>query len=381
MGALRIGCSGWQYRDWRGSLYPPGVPTRRWLEAYAERFNTVEVNSTFYRLPSREAVAQWVKQTPAGFVFAVKASRYLTHVKRLAEISGGVQRFYERIELLVKAQRLGPVLWQLPENFHRDDDRLASALDVLPAGRHTFEFRHASWFVEEVMALLRAHNVALAIGDHPQRPFQTADVTADFVFVRFHHGSRGRGGNYSASELEAWASRLARWRARHDVFAYFNNDWKAYAPRNAAALAALLAQAEPRSARAADRVAAVTKLLQAPRKRYCYGSVELPGAARTRAAEPQSAPTASTLGWRPRPMVDPDSPSTDTPRDGRFGQDPANPAGHARGGCGDADRGRDHRLWGAGVRPGCARRSARGHRDRRRVLRRVRGHRRRRPAV
>jgi uncharacterized protein YecE (DUF72 family) len=235
---VHIGCSGWNYRDWRERFYPKGLPTSRWLEHYAKHFDTVEVNNTFYRLPSKTAVAGWVEQTPEGFVVTIKASRYLTHLKRLTDMGRGVKRFYERIEPLVQSPKLGPVLWQLPENFHRDDDRLASALDGLPPGRHCFEFRHPSWFVPDVYALLRDRGVALVIGDHPERPFQTHEMTADWTFVRFHHGNRGRGGNYSDSELETWKRRIAGWRRRVEVFAYFNNDWNAYAVRNALKLKA-----------------------------------------------------------------------------------------------------------------------------------------------
>ena len=242
MKPVRIGCSGWNYTDWRGVFYPAGEPQRRWLTLYAERFDTVEVNTTFYRLPKRESVAAWVKDTPDSFIFAVKASRYLTHIKRLTDLDQGVRRFYERIEPLIEARRLGPVLWQLPANFRRDDDRLANWLKALPEGRHTIEFRHPSWFTAAVMARLREHNVALTVGDHPDRPFQTYRATADWRFVRFHYGHRGHGGNYSASELETWARRIAQWRRRTEVFAYFNNDWRAYAPANGAELARRLAR-------------------------------------------------------------------------------------------------------------------------------------------
>jgi uncharacterized protein YecE (DUF72 family) len=224
MEPVRIGCSGWSYRDWREGLYE-GVPQRRWLERYAESFDTVEVNATFYRLVARSAVERWIEQTPDGFQFAVKASRYITHVKRLADIDSAVQRFYERIEPLLQARRLACVLWQLPENFRRDDARLAAALESLPPGRHAFEFRHPSWFVPAVYALLEAHDVTLVIGDHPQRPFQTMHATARWRYVRFHYGSHGRGGNYSERELERWAQRLHGWREEGDVYAYFNNDW------------------------------------------------------------------------------------------------------------------------------------------------------------
>jgi len=231
-----VGCSGWSYEDWRDHVYPAGLPARRWLERYSELFDTVEVNATFYRLVSRRAVEHWIEQTPPDFLFAVKASRYLTHVKRLSDIAEGVRRFYESIEPLVAADRLGPVLWQLPETFRRDDERLADALERLPSGRHAFEFRHPSWFAPAVYALLRRHDAALVIGDHPQRPFQTLQATARWRYVRFHYGARGRRGNYSERELETWARRLHSWRARGEVFVYFNNDWEAFAPRNASRL-------------------------------------------------------------------------------------------------------------------------------------------------
>jgi len=231
------------YDDWRGRLYPEREPKRRWLELYAQRFDTVEVNSTFYRLARRSGVEAWVAQTPPGFTFAVKASRYLTHVRRLVDIEEGIKRFYEPLEPLLEARRLGPVLWQLPENFHRDDARLhgwLSVLDSVPPTMHTIEFRHPSWFEPAVMNALRERWVALAIGDHPSRPFQSYEATAEWMFVRFHHGHRGRGGNYSATELQQWAARIAAWRREHSVWAYFNNDWQGYAPANALTLRNML---------------------------------------------------------------------------------------------------------------------------------------------
>ena len=233
---VRVGCSGWMYDSWRGGLYPEGLAKRRWLERYAESFDTVEVNSTFYRLASRDAVARWVEQTPEGFVFAAKASRYLTHIKKLRDIGPGIARYYERIEPLVAAGKLGPVVWQLAPTFQRDDEVLAGALSELPAGRHCVEFRHPSWFAPDVYALLRERAVALVIGDHPQRPFQAHEFTAPWTFVRFHWGERGRRGNYSEAELDAWAQTLARWRLDVEVYAYFNNDWERFAVRNAAGL-------------------------------------------------------------------------------------------------------------------------------------------------
>jgi uncharacterized protein YecE (DUF72 family) len=237
---VHIGCSGWNYSHWRELVYPKGLPAKRWLEHYAGLFETVEVNTTFYRLPNRTAVEGWVAQTPPEFVFAVKASRYLTHIKRLSDLATGVERFYERIEPLIESRKLGPVLWQLPPTFRRADERLEAALAALPPGRHCFEFRHESWFAPEVYDLLRRRNAALVIGDTPTRPFQAHELTADWTFVRFHYGSRGRNGNYSERELSEWADRIGRWIGKVEVYAYFNNDWNAYAVRNALTLKRLL---------------------------------------------------------------------------------------------------------------------------------------------
>jgi uncharacterized protein YecE (DUF72 family) len=230
---IRIGCSGWNYQHWRnGVFYPPRLPPRRWLEFYAQHFDTVEVNATFYRLPRESAVANWARESPPEFLFAVKMSRYVTHIKRLRDLPPSIELFYSRIRPLVGSPKFGPMLWQLPGTFHRDDERLRQALEQLPAGRHCFEFRHESWFVDDVYDLLRSHGVALVIGDTPTRPFQTRELTADWTFIRFHRGTRGRNSNYSERELEEWAGRLEGWAERADVYAYFNNDWNGYAVRN-----------------------------------------------------------------------------------------------------------------------------------------------------
>jgi uncharacterized protein YecE (DUF72 family) len=230
---VRIGCSGWNYKSWRDEFYE-GKPARLWLQHYAQQFDTVEVNNTFYRLPLKSSVARWVEQTPPDFLFSIKASRYLTHVKRLSDLEGGLQRFYERLEPLVRTPQLGPVLWQLPPTFRRDDDRLAAALAALPRGRHCFEFRHPSWFVDPVYELLHAHGAALVIADRPEiKEFQAHVFTSGWTFVRFHYGSRGRRGNYSETELEEWARRFEEWSGEIEILAYFNNDWEVFAVRNA----------------------------------------------------------------------------------------------------------------------------------------------------
>jgi uncharacterized protein YecE (DUF72 family) len=246
MGRIRVGCSGWNYADWRERVYPKGLPPSRWLAHYATVFDTVEVNSTFYRLAKPKPVAAWVEATPPDFVFAVKASQYLTHMKRLIDIEQGIERFYAGIAPLAASPKLGPVLWQLPERFERDVPRLAAALDLLPEGRHAFEFRHESWFTDEVLDVLRWHGVALAVGHHPERPWQPWVTTADWSFVRFHYG-RGRRGNYSESQLGELAPRVAELAEAGDCFVYFNNDWEGFAVANAKRLRRLLAREGVRS--------------------------------------------------------------------------------------------------------------------------------------
>ena len=234
---LRVGTSGWHYQHWRENFYPPGEPPS--LIRYVERFDTVEINNSFYRLPSAETFQAWRDQTQADFLFAVKASRYLTHVKRLRELPDGLARLEERIAPLREAGKLGPVLWQLPQTFRRDDERLAEALARLPEGRHAFEFRHASWFDEDVYALLRANGAALVVADRKGLPEAPWVDTAGWRYVRLHYGRAGRRGNYSRAELARWADRLRRHPG--EAYVYFNNDWEGFAPQNAAALRSLLA--------------------------------------------------------------------------------------------------------------------------------------------
>jgi uncharacterized protein YecE (DUF72 family) len=231
---VHVGCSGWVYPHWRELFYPKEVPQRAWLGYYAEHFDTVEINNTFYRLPQASAVEGWVQNSPPGFEFAVKVSRYMTHIKRLTMVEAGMKRFREPLGELVETEKLGPLLWQFPPNFHRDLERLTGALAALPPGRHAFEFRHESWFTDEVYDLLRKHGVALVIGDESSRWISTPHVrTSDWTYLRFHHGRRGRNGNYSAAEIETWARRIAQWRRDTEVYAYFNNDWQGFAIQNA----------------------------------------------------------------------------------------------------------------------------------------------------
>ncbi len=236
MRPLHVGCSGFDYDDWDGVLYGSDVPRRRRLEAYAERFDTVEVNSSFYRLPARETVAGWADRVPDGFTFAFKASRYLTHVKRLQGIGHGIRRLSGRLRPALEAGKLGPILWQLPPNLGLELGRLERVLELLPEGRHAFEFREPSWFTAEVYELLEAAGAALVIADDARGQPPRGPHTAPWIYLRLHYGGRGRRGNYSERELETWKRRIAAWRREREVYAYLNNDWEGFAPRNAAAL-------------------------------------------------------------------------------------------------------------------------------------------------
>jgi len=231
-----IGTSGWQYRDWRGRFYPESLPIRAWLEHYAGAFATVESNNAFYRLPARDTFASWAERTPDDFIMAVKVSRFLTHIKRLAEPDEPVARFVDRAAGL--GTKLGPALLQLPPRFTADPGRLRATLDAFPTGvRVAVEFRHSSWFSDEVRAILEERGVALCLADRrgPRTPVWR---TADWTFVRFHEGRARPRPAYGRAALASWARRLAAdWSPDEDVFAYFNNDHRACAPRDAARFA------------------------------------------------------------------------------------------------------------------------------------------------
>jgi uncharacterized protein YecE (DUF72 family) len=237
-----IGTSGWQYRHWRGRLYPPGLPQRRWLEHYAERFSTVEVNATFYRLPEPSTFEGWRRRTPEGFMMAVKASRYLTHIRRLREPAQAVERLMRAAAPL--GPRLGPVLVQLPPDMRRDLPALAATLDAFPQDvRVAFEPRHPSWFEPETYGLLERHDSALCMADRPGwRPPPVR--TASWGYLRLHEGRASPRPCYGRAALASWARRLAELFAPHDdVFVYLNNDGEGCAPRDARVIAAHLGRA------------------------------------------------------------------------------------------------------------------------------------------
>ncbi|MEV0980273.1 DUF72 domain-containing protein [Streptomyces sp. NPDC049915] len=221
---LFVGTSGWQYRDWRGVLYPSGLPQRLWLEEYTGAFATVEVNNAFYRLPARETFEAWAARVPADFVVAVKASRYLTHIKRLKEPEEPVDRLMSRAAGL--GDRLGPVLLQLPPTLRCDPALLDACLACFPAGtRVAVEPRHESWWTPEVRAVLESRGAALCWADVLARPVTPLWRTTGWGYVRFHQGRAAAWPHYGRRSLETWVDRIATtWTDDHDVYAYFNND-------------------------------------------------------------------------------------------------------------------------------------------------------------
>jgi uncharacterized protein YecE (DUF72 family) len=235
---IRVGTSGWQYRDWRGAFYPDDVPQSKWLPHYASRFDTVEVNNTFYRLPDTSTFRRWHEQTPAGFTFAVKASRFVTHLKRLRDPRDPVDLLLDRAASL--GDRLGPVLFQLPPTMKADIGRLRDTLGAIH-GRvaAAFEFRHPSWLAEPILDLLDESGAAIVMVDRAGRRSETR-VTGGWAYVRFHQGTQLRPG-YRMDTLSRWADRIVDLQARN-VFIYFNNDPGAAAPRDAARLIDLLTE-------------------------------------------------------------------------------------------------------------------------------------------
>jgi uncharacterized protein YecE (DUF72 family) len=237
--SVRIGCSGWTYKDWTGPFYPQGTKDRERLEYYASRFETAEINASFYRLPSETTVAGWRERAPPGFCFAWKVSRFITHNKKIKDCRDSVDLVFGRMRGLGEAE--GPALVQLPPNLHRDEARLAGFLAMTPKRpRLTVEFRHPSWYASEVFQVLADHGAALCISDHHHAP-SPWERTADFVYVRGHGPSGRYFGSYTDEALADWAARLARWAEEgRDAWVYFDNDIKSAAPADAERLKARL---------------------------------------------------------------------------------------------------------------------------------------------
>jgi uncharacterized protein YecE (DUF72 family) len=234
--AVLIGTSGWQYDDWRGRFYPPDVPKRSWLAFLASRFPTVELNNSFYRLPERDTFVRWRDETPAGFVMTVKASRFITHIRRMRDCREPVALLWERARGL--GPRLGPILFQLPPRFPADLDRLRGLLRVLPRSmRAAFEFRDPSWENDEVLAALDTAGAAFVLADRPGARVRDL-VTGGWAYLRFHQGTESAPG-YSRDKLRRWAGRIEGLPAS-DVFVYFNNDTGGAAVRDALTLSTMV---------------------------------------------------------------------------------------------------------------------------------------------
>ena len=237
-GRIHIGTSGWNYKHWLGRFYPEKIRSADMLEFYSHHFETVELNNSFYHLPSIKSFRTWRETVSNDFVFAVKGSRFITHMKKLKAPKTSTRKFFNRIEKL--EEKAGPVLFQLPPHWRLNAERLATFLERLPAQyRYAFEFREQSWFADEVYDLLRAHNVALCIY-HMSGYDSPIELTADFVYLRMHGAQSTYGGSYSDGQLGRWAGRIGDWRDQSkEVFVYFNNDPEGHAITDAKRLRAL----------------------------------------------------------------------------------------------------------------------------------------------
>lgn len=237
--AVCVGTSGWHYKHWKGPFYPENLPAAKMLDWYAQHFDTVEINNSFYKLPAEEALATWREQTPRNFLFAAKGSRFLTHMKKLKDAEEGVRRFMERVEVL--GEKLGPILFQLPPFWTVNAERLDAFLGVLPPKRrYAFEFRNETWHCEEVYAVLRRHNAAFCAWELSgvRSPLE---ITADWAYVRLHGPEGPYQGSYHHDVLVAWAAHVRKWNRRlRAIHIYFDNDQSAFAVKDARALRELI---------------------------------------------------------------------------------------------------------------------------------------------
>jgi uncharacterized protein YecE (DUF72 family) len=224
-----VGTSGWAYPHWRNVFYPPKLAQSKWLEFYADRFSSVELNNSFYRLPSERSFSNWRDTSPDGFRYAVKVSRFITHMKRLKDVAEPLETFIKRARNL--SEKLGPLLYQLPPNIHRNDERLESFCAILPNEfRHVIEFRHETWFDERVFDTLRRYNIGFCVFDMPGLPCPLL-ATSDFPYLS----------SYSDDELDKWAKRiLLLSEDLNTIYIYFNNDAEGSAVRNAQTLSSKL---------------------------------------------------------------------------------------------------------------------------------------------
>jgi len=239
LGNVHIGTSGWHYEHWAGPFYPEDVPRKDYLTYYSQHFHTVEINNSFYQLPTAKTLASWYKAVPEGFRFAVKASRYITHMKKLKDPKEPLNAFLNRVDVL--GDKLGPILFQLPPRWHFDADRLYDFLSMLPSRyRYAFEFRDTSWINPEAYEAMKKSGVAFCVYDLAgyQSP---KEITADFIYVRLHGPGSAYKGSYSVAVLSGWAGAFSTWVNKgRDVFCYFDNDEDGYAVQNALKLETMM---------------------------------------------------------------------------------------------------------------------------------------------
>ena len=234
-----IGTSGWHYDHWKGPFYPSGLPEKDFLGYYAGRFGTAEINNSFYRLPERKTLLRWRSAVPDDFVFSVKASRYLTHMKKLKDPKEPLERLFDRVDAL--EDKLGPILFQLPPRWRSNPERLEGFLEALPEGRrYAFEFRDRSWFDEKNYELLRSHGSSFCVYDL-DGTISPEEITADFAYVRLHGPDGPYRGRYGAERLARWAGTFSAWlKEGLDVYCYFDNDEAGYAAQDALELARMM---------------------------------------------------------------------------------------------------------------------------------------------
>jgi len=238
---IYIGTSGWHYKHWKGVFYPQDTPDKEYLKYYVQHFRTVEINNSFYQIPEKKTLRNWSREAGENFIFSSKASRYITHMKKLKDPQEPVKNFINKIRAL--GDSLGPILFQLPPRWKKNRDRLQSFLQALPSGyRFTFEFRDPDWFGDEIYELLERHKAAFCIYDFNRRQSPKI-VTSSFVYIRLHGPDGAYKGKYNAQELSGWAGAISQWQEQgKDVFCYFDNDQAGYAAENALQLQEMLGE-------------------------------------------------------------------------------------------------------------------------------------------
>lgn len=237
--SVKIGTSGWNYDHWRGSFYPENLPRKDWLKFYSSKFNTVEINNSFYQLPSEKNILEWRKTVPLNFVFSIKASRYITHMKKLKDPEDALFTFINRIKIL--KNKSGPILFQLPPNWKFNKARITSFLNLLPEHfRYTMEFRNESWWNDDCFELLQKYRVAFCIYELAGK-LTPKTITADFIYIRLHGPGDAYQGQYDSKTLSGWAGALHSWKDQgKTVYCYFDNDEKGYAAKDALSLQNML---------------------------------------------------------------------------------------------------------------------------------------------